>query len=163
MGSFDDGADAGAGGGPLKVDSGVSVLLCGRLGVVGGGMIGVVDGGALAGKDCVGVGGVTVTDLVVTVAVAGAAVKDCVGVGGVTVADLVVTVAVAGAAVTVAGAGGIVSGAVAAGAAGATTGAATMSSMLSMAGTGRGLISAETWKRSVFGCMRIVCVNCLEF
>ena len=136
MGSFGDGADAGAGGGPLKVDSGVSVLLCGRLGVVGGGMIGVVDGGALAGKDCVGVGGVTVTDLVVTVAVAGAAV----------------TVA-----------GGIVSGAVAAGAAGATTGAATMSSMLSMAGTGRGLISAETWKRSVFGCMRIVCVNCLEF
>ena len=114
----------------MKVDSGVSVFVCGGLGVV--------DGGALAGEDWVGVGGVTV-------------------------ADLVVTVAVAGTAVTVANAGGIGSEAVAAGAAGATTGAAIMSSMLSTAGTGRGLISAETWKRSVFGCMRIVCVNCLEF
>ncbi len=127
-GSFGGGADTG--GGPLKVDSGVSVFVCGGLGVVKGGAI---DGG------------------------------DCVDVGGVAGADLVVTVAVAGAALTVADAGGIVKGAVATGAAGATTGAAITSSMLSIAGIGRGFISDDTWKRSVLGCMRVVCVNCLEF
>lgn len=121
----------------MKFDSGVSVFVCAGLGVVGGGMIGVADGGAVAGEVCTG----------------------DVGVAG---ADLVVTVAVAGAVVTVAGAGGIASGAVGA-TTGAVTGAMTTSSMLSTAGTGRGLISAETWKRSVLGCMRIVCVNCLEF
>ena len=114
----------------MKVDSGVSVFVCGGLGVVEGG---AVDGG------------------------------DCVDVGGVAGAGLVVTVAMAGGALTVADAGGIVNGAATTGAVGATTGAAITSSMLSIAGIGLGFISDDTWKRSVLGCMRVVCVNCLEF
>ena len=40
---------------------------------------------------------------------------------------------------------------------------ALISSMPSGVGTGRGLISAETWKRSVLGCSRVVCDCCFEF